>query len=45
MLKKHYADIEKIKKMLGFNPKTNIEEGINHFIDWYLELCSKNNSN
>ena len=31
------ADIEKSKKMLGFKPKLNIEEGINHFIDWYLE--------
>jgi len=31
------ANIKKSKKMLGFNPKVNIDEGINRFIDWYLE--------
>jgi UDP-glucuronate 4-epimerase len=30
-----YADIEKTKKMLGFNPKTSIKTGIQKFIDWY----------
>lgn len=30
-----YADIKKAKKMLGYNPKTSIEEGIKKFIDWY----------
>ncbi len=32
-----YADIEKSKKMLRFNPKTNIEEGICRFISWLKE--------
>jgi len=31
------ADIRKAKKMLGFKPKTNIEEGIKNFIKWYKE--------
>ena len=31
------ANIDKSKKMLGFRPIVNIEEGINHFIDWYLK--------
>ena len=31
------ANIKKSNKMLGFSPKVNIEEGINHFIDWYLK--------
>ena len=31
------ADIKKSKKMLGYSPKVNIKEGINRFIDWYLE--------
>ena len=31
------ANIKKSKKMLGYNPKVNIKEGINRFIDWYLE--------
>lgn len=30
-----FADIRKAKKMLGFKPKTNIEEGIKNFVDWY----------
>ena len=31
------ANIDKSKKMLGFRPIVNIEEGINHFIDWYIK--------
>ncbi|MCJ8345262.1 DnaJ domain-containing protein, partial [bacterium] len=31
------ANIEKAKKMIGFAPKTSIEEGIEHFIKWYRE--------
>ncbi len=29
------ADITKAKKMLGYSPKTNIEEGIRNFVEWY----------
>jgi len=32
-----YADISKAKKMLNFNPTTNVEEGIKRFIEWYRE--------
>ena len=32
-----YADILKAKKMLKYNPKTRIEEGINKFTAWYTE--------
>jgi len=32
-----YADILKAKKMLKYNPKTRIEEGINKFTAWYIE--------
>ncbi len=31
------ADISKSNMLLGFNPKTNMIEGINSFIDWYLD--------
>ncbi|MCL4417312.1 MAG: GDP-mannose 4,6-dehydratase [Actinobacteria bacterium] len=31
-----YADILKAKKMLKYNPKTRIEEGINKFMAWYI---------
>ncbi|MGG9972106.1 GDP-mannose 4,6-dehydratase [Ferruginibacter sp. SUN002] len=30
-----YADIDCLKKIIGFNPKTNIEEGLQQFFDWY----------
>jgi len=29
------SDIEKAKRMLDFNPKTNIEDGIRMFCDWF----------
>ena len=29
------ADIEKAKKMLNYNPKVSVKEGIKNFIDWY----------
>ena len=32
-----YADILKAKKMLKYNPKTRIEEGINKFMVWYMD--------
>ena len=33
----NYADIEKAKKDLGFEPKTSLEEGIKKFVGWYKE--------
>ncbi len=32
-----YADIEKTKKMLGFNPKTSIRTGVRKFLNWYRD--------
>ncbi len=32
-----YADITKAKRMLGYQPKVNMEEGIKRFIEWYKE--------
>ena len=29
------ADIEHTKKVLGWEPRTNVDEGIKHFIEWY----------
>jgi UDP-glucuronate 4-epimerase len=34
---KTYADISKLKKISGFNPKTNLEEGLKIFTDWYVQ--------
>ena len=30
-----YADIEKARKQLGFNPVTPIEQGLESFVNWY----------
>lgn len=30
-----YADITKAKKMLGYQPKIDMEEGIQRFVEWY----------
>ena len=39
-VKKTNADIEKSKKMLGYNPTTNVDVGIKQFIKWYREYNS-----
>ena len=35
------ASIEKARKILGFNPKTEIKEGIKRTLDWILENSDK----
>lgn len=37
-----YADIGKAKEMLGYEPKTGIEEGVKKFIKWYDLHVKKN---
>ncbi len=37
-----YADISKAKKLLGYNPLTNLENGILSFYEWYLSRFIKN---
>ncbi len=32
-----YADIEALADYIGFKPETQIQAGINKFIDWYLD--------
>ncbi|MCA9003782.1 MAG: GDP-mannose 4,6-dehydratase [Planctomycetaceae bacterium] len=36
-----YADISELQQAIGFTPSTSIEEGIDRFVDWYLEYHSK----
>ena len=36
-VKKTNANISKSKIMLGFNPKINIDKGLNSFVNWYLD--------
>jgi len=30
-----YADVTKAKRMLGYQPRTGMEEGIRRFVEWY----------
>lgn len=32
-----YADITKSQKVLGFEPKTSLDEGLRKFTDWYID--------
>ena len=34
-VEKTYADLTKSRKLLGYSPKTSIEEGIEKFVEWY----------
>ena len=36
-VQKTHADIRKAKSKLGFSPKTNLNEGINIFLEWYIK--------
>jgi UDP-glucuronate 4-epimerase len=31
-----FADIAKARRLLKYNPQTQIEEGINKFVEWFL---------
>jgi UDP-glucuronate 4-epimerase len=35
-----YADISKAKKFLDYHPKTNIEQGLVQFYDWFRQTYS-----
>lgn len=37
-----YADIEDLTAYIGFQPKTNIEDGLRQFVDWYKNYHKKN---
>lgn len=39
---KTYADVSAIKLSLGYNPSTSIQEGVNNFIDWYIDYFKIN---
>lgn len=34
-VRRHWADITRAKKILGFNPKTSLETGLKHYIAWF----------
>ncbi|MDQ5844144.1 MAG: GDP-mannose 4,6-dehydratase [Acidobacteriota bacterium] len=36
-----YADVSKARSLLGYNPQTQIEEGIAKFVDWFRDNTAK----
>ncbi len=32
-----FADITKARRLLGYNPQTQIEEGIKRFVEWFRD--------
>ena len=32
-----YANVEDLYRDIDFQPKTSIQDGVNNFIDWYLD--------
>ncbi len=36
-VEKTYADIEKAQKMLNFEPKTGLKQGLSRFVNWYQQ--------
>ena len=37
-----YADISKARSLLGYNPKTAIEDGLHRFVEWFREQENAN---
>ena len=35
-VQKTNADITKAKNLIGYNPKTNFQNGIKKFVEWFL---------
>ncbi|MGC8830549.1 MAG: SDR family NAD(P)-dependent oxidoreductase [Verrucomicrobiia bacterium] len=40
-----YANIEKARKLLNYNPTTKIEDGIKLFVDWFLKMKLNSTNN
>lgn len=36
-----YASIDRLHEVVGFKPKTSIEDGLQQFTDWYVEYYNK----
>jgi len=32
-----HADVSRLKEYVNFRPQTSVEEGVQRFVDWYLE--------
>ncbi len=39
-----FADVDNLRKDIGFHPSISIEEGMKKFVEWYIEYTKKNSS-
>jgi UDP-glucuronate 4-epimerase len=39
-----YADVTKARRLLGYNPKISLDEGIDKFVDWFRMIRKKSTS-
>ena len=37
-----FADVTDLVNDLGYKPETSVQEGINKFVDWYLDFFGYN---
>ena len=37
-VKETFADVNKLRDWINFSPDISIEDGINNFVDWYLDF-------
>ena len=44
-IRHNYADLSKISKLLNFNPKINIEDGLSNFVNWVKNQPVNANNN
>jgi len=43
VVKETYTDIAELQMDVGFNPTTNLDVGLSHFVDWYKKYHLKGN--
>ncbi len=36
-IRHNYADLKKVKEILGFQPKVGFKDGLHQFLDWVLD--------
>ena len=41
---KTYANIDPLKELIGYQPKTNLQQGLASFVKWYKEYYKENQS-
>jgi len=43
-MRRTYADINKAKELLDWQPKVRLEDGMKRFLDWYVNFHNETNN-